>query len=453
MPLLDPSVLTLLVLGGNRAGKSDVITQYGSALAAGRDATVYDPIRKMEVPWVRLWLARNGYPDSLIPPGPDRVWVGSPSFGAAVEQIRPKFAAYLPAGTKYLRWDDKQSEAEARLPGGGVIVSKAYKQYDGDPQTWEGANPRGILLDEQPNRYANFTAALSRLVDKRGRLVMALTPLRGTADWLYRDVVSKAPPWLRMVHLYGEDNPHIPQDMLAMMLAAMPAWQRESRARGAFAQPEGARFPQFSRGVHVLPPFVPPMGWLRVQGWDWGSRAPHVIWYAEARERFKLSDGRELQPGDVVVYRELAERRSTVQPGIPERTLIRWAKERENGTPEGMRLVQCVRVADSEDPGAIQAAAEDGLWLQPAEKGPGSVNAGLDLIEALLATTDPRTMETVRPRLYFTEDCPVVIEEIEGLKWAPERDGVEPGPDKACPDHGIDAVRYGLQARQAMGFR
>jgi len=452
LPLLDASTLVLLVLGGNRAGKSDVITQYGSALAAGRDAVIHDPVRRIDVPWVRLWLARNGYPEALIPTGPDRVWVGSPSFGAAVEQIRPKFTKYLPAGTRYLRWDDKQSEAEARLPGGGVIVSKAYKQYDGDPQTWEGANPRGILLDEQPNRHSNLTAALSRLVDKRGRIVCALTPLRGTADWLYRDVVKPSPAWLRMVHLYGEDNPHIPQDMLAMMLAAMPEWQRASRARGAFSTPEGARF-TFLRGVHTIAPFAPPTHWLRVQGWDWGSRSPHVVWFAEAAERLDLGNGRELVPGDVVVYRELAERQTTMQPGIPDRTLIAWAKEREAGTPEGSNQVQCVRVSDSEDPGAIAQAAELGLWLQPAAKGPGSINDGLDLIEALLQAADALTGEAKRPRLYVCEDCPALIEELEGLKWARERDGVEPGPDPTCPDHGIDALRYGLQLRQTMGFR
>jgi len=453
LALLDPSVLVLLVLGGNRAGKSDVITQYGSALAAGRDATVYDRARRAEVPWVRMWLARNGYPDALIPVGPGRVWVGSPSFGSAVEQIRPKFLRYLPVGTKYLRWDDKRSEGEARIPGGGVLVSKAYQQYDGDPQTWEGAAPRGILLDEQPNRHGNLTAAMSRCVDERGRVVMALTPLRGRGDWLYREVVDKAPPWLRTTHLHGADNPHIPQDVRSMMIAAMPAWQRASRDTGSFASPEGARLPQFVRGVHVVPRMRPGPSGLRLQGWDWGSRSPHVVWAWEVDETTATGDGRELLPGDVVVYAELAERRGTTEPGIPDRTLIRWAIERERDTPEGRGEVQVVRVADSESPGAIAAAAEEGLWLQPAAKAPGSVEAGLTLIEALLSTVDPATLEPVRPRLYVTEDCPALLAELEGLRWAPERDGQEPRVDATCPDHGIDALRYVLQARQTMGWR
>lgn len=452
LPLLDPSVLMLAVLGGNRAGKSDVAAQYGIATAAGLDATVLDPLRKIEVPWVKLWLARNGLPEALIPRGPGRVWLGSPTFAAAVEQIRPKFTRYCPAGTRYLRWDDKQSEGEARIPGGGVVVSKAYKQFDIDPQSWEGAAPRRIVLDEQPNQHKNLLAAFSRLVDERGKLIIALTPLRGTADWFYREVIHKAPAYLRVVHLHGADNPHIPQDMLQLMLSTMPAWQRKSRETGAFSQPEGARF-TLQRGVHTIPPFTPPAHWLRVQGWDWGARSPHVVWFAEVAEPFKLSDGRELLPGDVVVYRELAERRSTTQPGIPDLTLIRWAKEKEQGSPEGLNLVQCVRVADSESPGAIQQAAEEGLWLQAAAKPSGSVNAGLDLIEALMQTVDPISMKPMRPRLYFTEDCPVLIEEIEGLKWAEEKEGVEPGPDPTCPDHGIDAMRYGLQLRQTMGFR
>ncbi|MEI8167941.1 MAG: hypothetical protein WCG26_16275, partial [Chloroflexales bacterium] len=95
--------------------------------------------------WVKRWLSQNGLPESMIAPEPGRVWVGSPTFAAAKEQIRPKLMRWAPSGTKWVGWD-QTAEAEARIPGGGVMVSKAYKQFDQDNQSWEGANVRAACV-------------------------------------------------------------------------------------------------------------------------------------------------------------------------------------------------------------------------------------------------------------------------------------------------------------------
>lgn len=446
--LLDPNVVMLAILGGNRTGKSKLLADTMVALAGGRDAVVEDGPRRVE--WARMWMARNGLPEALIPPGPGRVWVGSPSFTSAVEQIRPHLLRAVPTGTRALRWDDKQSEAELRLPGGGVVVSKAYKQYDHDPQSWEGANVRAIGLDEQPNSQDNLTAAKSRLIDQRGKIIQALTPLRGTADWFYREVIHKAPPWLRVAYLHGADNPHIPQDYRELILASFPSWQRAARDVGAFVAPEGQILP-IDRGVHKVPRLRPPPEWTRWQGIDWGARAPHIVWAAEVSSAV---DGLPYRSGDLVVYRELAPRRTTMEPGVPASRLVQWAAEAERDAEDCQPDRHMVyRVADSEDPGAIQEAALAGFYVAPAAKGAGSVVHGLELMEALMSVVDPVTMEPARPRLYVTEDCPQLLEELEGLRWAEQREGADPKPDPACPDHGPDALRYILLLREAMGLR
>lgn len=433
-PLAEPNVLMLLLLGGNRSGKSAVVSQYGIAQAGGLDA------EQDGVFWVRRWLARNGLPEGLVSPGPGRVWVGSPTFASAVEQIRPHLAAFAPSGTRLIRWDDKQSEAEARLPGGGVIVSKAYRQFDQDPQSWEGASVRSVILDEQPNSYANLAAAFSRLVDQSGKVAGALTPLRGKADWLFREVVHVAPEWLRIRHLHGADNPHIPQDRRALMLAAVPPWQRASRDVGAFTQPEGAIF-SFGRDAgHVVDTFPIPADWTRWMGIDWGARAPHVVWAAES------------PAGELYCYRELAPRRSTTEPGVPARRLVQWAKELEDAAGDAADST-VYRVADSEDPGAIAEAAEQGWWVQAVSKPAGSVLLGLNLLEALFQVVDPVTMAPQRPRVFVFPCCPILIEELEGMRWAEVREGQDARPDPACPDHGPDALRYIVRYRQELGFR
>ena len=443
LPLLEDRVLMTLLLGGNRTGKSRLLKDWCLAQAAGRDAYVEDG-KRGRVYWVRDWLKRNGLPFDLIPNGPGRVWVGSPTFSAAVEQIRPKLKEGAPKGTTFRSWDNKGGEAELRLPAcngkpGGVIVSKAYKQFDNDPQTWEGAKIRAIGLDEQPNSYACLAAAFSRLVDEAGQLLMALTPLRGKADWLYRDLVVKAPAWLRIVHLHGADNPHVPEEHRQLMLAAQKPWQRASRDVGAFGDPEG-RIYEFDRVTHVVAPFPIPVEWTRWQGIDWGGRAPHVVWVAESPQ------------AELYVYRELAPRRTTMEPGISDAQLIRWGKDLENGD-ESLQLCPVYRVADSESPGAITQACEFGVHVVGATKGAGSVSQGITLLEALFATVDGYSLEAIEPRLRVFDTCPVLIEELESYRWADIKEGQKPRPDPACEDHGADGLRYAMQYRQRLGFR
>lgn len=442
--------LTLL-LGGNRTGKSVGMAQWAVAQAGGLDAYVETSRGRFE--WVRAWLARNGFPESMVPAGPGRIWAGSPAFGPACEQIRPHLFRFCPVGTRRVRWD-QPVEAELRIPAGGgrtgVIVSKAYKQYDQDNQTWEGANVRGLAFDEQPNSHANLLAGMSRLIDQNGRAVMALTPLRGKNDWLYTEIVQKAPPWLRVSFLHGAHNPHIPQAAREELLAMFPDWQRAARDTGAFTSPEGQIYPM-DRGVHVLPPFPIPVHWLRWQATDWGTRNPHALWAAEAQEPYDLPDGRRLETGDLVVYRELALRINVKLPSLPTEGFIRMIAEAEAGQPEGLALTTCYRVADSADPDAIAKAASHSLLYSPAAKEPGSLRRGLDLVEALLNRVDAFG-NPCRPRLYFTEAVPVTIEEMEGLRWGPIIEGREPQPDPVCPDHAPDCIRYLVRYRASMGI-
>jgi hypothetical protein len=441
----------------HNTGKSEGLAMWLDAQAAGRDA--YVDTARGRVEWVRMWLARNGLPEGMVPLGPSRVWCGSPAFQPACEQIRPKLARWAPEGTRRVRWD-QPVEAELRIPCGGgrvgVVVSKAYKQFDQDNQTWEGANIRAMGFDEEPNSYANFLAGLSRLIDQDGRAMMALTHLRGTGDWLITEVIKKAPLWLRSAFLDGADNPHIPQAAREELLAMFPAWQRAARARGDIVDPEGAVF-SFRRGVHTVPPFRPPVDWLRWRSTDWGARSPHVTWTAEAAYTYHPPewgpDSAGLRTGDLVTYRELAPRREVKELAVSARRLMGWVRELEEREPEGMGHCTVLAVADSEDPAAILEAIEMGYPTDAATKGAGSVARGIELVEALLQTVDPVTMEEVRPRLYITEDCPVLIEEMEGMRWAEPKPGREPEPDRKCPDHGPDTLRYMVVYRQEQGFR
>ena len=135
---------------------------------------------------------------------------------------------------------------------------------------------------------------------------------------------------------------------------------------------------------------------------------------------------------------------------LSDRQVVAMAIEAEGAERD---LGTWQRVADSESPGAIEEAAFQGLWLQPAAKGAGSVLAGIRLLEAALQTVNAVTKEPQMPSLYFFEGaCPILWEELEGMRWAEDRPGKEPAPAPG-PDHGPDALRYILQLRQSLGFR
>lgn len=431
----EPGALLTLLLGGNRTGKSEAMAAWCIATAAGLDATLPGVGR-----WVARWVERNGLNPDGFPRQPGVVWFCSPSFAAAAEQVQVHLRRLAPSGSGFRSWGSPLQGGELELPGGGRLLGKAYTQYANEltRQAWEGAAIQGLGLDEEPASQDNLAAGLSRLVDLRGRAVLALTPLRGK-NWLHREYIASPKPWARAAWLHGADNPHIPQAWRELMLASVPAWQRAARDRGEFCAPEGQVF-ALDSGVHRVPRFRPPAGWIRWVGIDWGARSPHVLWACEP------PDGE----GPVVVYREYAPRRTSLEPGVSDRALIARAIELTLEDGDGIVLW----VADSESPGAIQEAAEQGVLVQPALKGKGSVRAGIDLIAAMLATVDPLTQAEIAPRLQFTEDCPVLWEELEGMVWPQLRSGQD--ADEVHPlgaDHGPDALRYILQERDRLGFR
>jgi len=82
-----------LVAGGNRAGKTQMGAQLAVAIAGGSD-----------LHWVRDWMDQNGIPDAMVQSGPGLVWIGSLSYGDALEYLRPKLDQYLPRGSKRRQW-------------------------------------------------------------------------------------------------------------------------------------------------------------------------------------------------------------------------------------------------------------------------------------------------------------------------------------------------------------
>lgn len=405
----------------HNTGKTELAAQLAVAAAQGRNH-----------PDTREWLRANNLPDELVPPYPGRVLFSALTGNDSRRVIRAKVARYLPTTG---RWRNQHGDGEAyayplgeqTLDGGGVIVFKSNDQGADKHQSDE----YDIILGDEEHDEAVFEEWLGRLGRrpwKGGYILLTMTPLKGLT-WVYRDFVEAPKDGYRYDELHGPDNPHADQAGRRRRFGSLSASRRAAREFGKFAALVGRIYEAFDRRIHVIPPMLPPPEWRRYQGWDWGGRAPHVLWAA-------------LDPaGRLVVYRELAPRRTLTETPIRTVELIADAArlEREAAdAPEGY----WVRVADSEDPQAILEAAFAGFLLDPAAKGPGSVMRGIELVQAQLALANGYTGETQEPQIIVTEDCPILIRELEGMRWLPQKVGQDPKPDPSCADHGPDALRY-----------
>lgn len=438
----------VLAVGGNGTGKSLVVAAWVMCQALGNDHG--DVIAFCE---------RNSLdPQALCPPGRARVWVASPTFAIACEALRPHLQSLAPVGYRSLRWTDKQGEAELHLPGGGVIVSKAYKQYlsgQNGRQSWESSTIRAIAFDEHPQTADLLAAGLSRTrlikrpgeADRASRVywMVALTHLDGR-DWFWSTYLEAPKANVPKIQLDRRHNPHLDQARQDALLASYPEWQRAARERGDLAVPQGQRFPQFSRSTHVIPTTPLPASWrIRRRAIDLGGRAPHCVWLAD-----------DPSTGQVVVYRELAPRRPAPQNAITEAEWARMIREAEGWRLDGARWVGDYAdpvlggVHDSESASFATEAARAGLVSEPATKGPGSRVEGYNLLERYLRTIEADGT-THPPALLIMDCCPVLIEELEQLRWEPERPSVPASERDTHPedaDHGPDAVRYELQRRE-----
>lgn len=85
-------------------------------------------------------------------------------------------------------------------------------------------------------------------------------------------------------------------------------------------------------------------------------------------------------------------------------------------------------VADSAEPKSIEEIRRQGFNIQPALKGPDSINNGIDILR--------------RYKMNVTQDSLNLIKELRSYKWATDKDGKPINEPVKFNDHAIDALRY-----------
>ena len=443
---IAPNIDTLMVIGSNRSGKSEL----GGALSVAVAAGSADPM-------VREWARINRADLSRIQPGPGIVWAVSPTWDTAMDILRPKIEKYLPPGCVLKGWTQK-GQGYVTLPRGGVIVSKVVEQ---GRKTFQGTAIDGLWWDEEPCDDEVVKEAGMRLTDRNGLEWYTMTPLLGWTPLMkeklgYKQSGEKPPPrQANPPNIYGEDNPFVPREVL--LRRAGTGFDRASRLYGEITEAEGRVHPSFRRDVHVIPSFPIPADWQRFGSIDFGVRDPFVhLWAAMApddvlhvyRERYQ-TERTTLDHAQAIHEAELCPScwpggESPVVVGSPEW----WAwviagGQRQTRGRDGATCGDCqgtgrreqveMRWADPEDTNSIATLHRQyDIRCMSAVK---ARRAGYDAVERRLALDAER-----RPHIVFHDSCPNAIREMTGLQWAPQTSADE--MKVKGDDHAWDTVRY-----------
>lgn len=391
---------TSLVLGGNRTGKTELGAQLAVAMALG-----------MEHPHVQAWCALNGLPLDLVPDGPGKVCASALTSGDSLRYLREKLDRYLPAGST---WHNRfgQGEAWVLLPNRGQILCKSNDQ---GRRSYQGDSWRFAWLDEEHDAPI-YDEIQMRLLDQGGTTLMSMTPLKGFT-WVKDRFLDKPDLDDRVHYLHMQDNPHLPPEEVKKAIRRMSSHQRDARTRGLFVALEGLVYPEWQPHLHVVDPFAIPGHWPRYRGIDFGVRAPFCcLWFA-------------LDPKDdtLYLYREHYEAERTTE----EHAGIITELEKQDG-----RLPEWT-AADPADLNAIRTLQRKGMenirhpgWMKNIKEGINDVKDRLR----------PDAEGNVHFKVF--RGCTNFIREMHGLIWS-KTDKEE--PDKACPDHALDAARYAIR--------
>ena len=360
--------------------------------------------------WVRDWMVLNDIPEALIPEKPGTVWVGSLSYGDALEYLRPKLDQYFPRGTTRRQWG-ANNRGLAVLPNNGRIVSMSC---DSGREKWQGGSPSVVWLDEEPPEDV-FDESMLRVVDAKGWVLVTATPLKGLT-WMHDRFIDNPHPGFSTDRISGLDNPYISSVKMKSAVSHLSEASQRSRLFGEFTSQAGLVYSEFSLSLHVGEIEINE-GWERHRAIDFGSTHPFsCLWIA-------VAPSGALRPDPVLyVYQELYETGlTTIEAG-------RKIKEMSGDDD----FFWTVADPESKD-GRLTLKRECMIPTLKAPKHKG-VLEGINMVRDVMAPD-----EEGKPGVIIHPDCINLIREFKLYRWDSKSKRDRPKKEN---DHALDALRY-----------
>lgn len=99
-----------------------------------------------------------------------------------------------------------------------------------------------------------------------------------------------------------------------------------------------------------------------------------------------------------------------------------------------LNLPQALVMADSAEPKSIDEIKTYGVGILPAQKGPGSINQGIQYVQ--------------QQRISITKTSINLLKEYRNYLWKTDKDGKMLQIPDTGNDHLMDAIRYGFESLQ-----
>lgn len=270
--LQDPEIRTLILLGGNRSGKTWAATASAVSLALGRypwiptpsplpaptktlvneagidieysgQGVLHFPDTRAHKAWVKEQERDKG---KLRFDPPIRIRLLGEDMGALEKVHVPKLKSLI--APEWLSATKKNSFGVTThwiFSNGSTIDLLTYQQESEAQEGWDG---HVVIFDEPPPR-SHYIANTRGLIDHNGIAIFSMTPLKEA--WINDELVSKPDNSVWTLVMDTRENPHLSAKAIEDFESKLTDEERETRLHGKFLHLQGLVFKDFDKKIHV----------------------------------------------------------------------------------------------------------------------------------------------------------------------------------------------------------
>jgi phage terminase large subunit-like protein len=253
-----------LLMGGNRIGK----TRIGSAEVAIHATGDYPS-------W---WTGRKFTQ-------PTQIWTGAETNEDSRDIIQRALLGQ--AGDYGTGWIPRSRIVDIKNRQAGVteVVERIFVRHKSGGVSWIGLKTfaqeakgwRGESLDvvwgDELIPMDIYTEALTRLIDRKGILLLTFTPMAGVTEVVRHFLEAKEGSGIYTKNVTWDDVNHLDSDEKKRLWSSYPAYEREARTKGTPMLGSGAIFPVPDEDITTLPQKIP-AHWSLINGIDFGIDHP-----------------------------------------------------------------------------------------------------------------------------------------------------------------------------------
>lgn len=259
----------------------------------------------------------------------------------------------------------------------------------------------GVWMDEEAPQKL-FSETMTRLISRNGKLWVTVTPMY-SMTWAMEYWNKTDDPNVDVFKMSIHDNPHLPADAKAAIIANWPEHERKTRESGEFMEFSGLVYSELDHTVHFLNESKQPESHYPViMAMDPHPRKATVITWAYVDDN-----------DDVVFFDEL-EMKGTAKDVVS----AILAKESAHKAPTQLRLI---------DPAANKQISGFGsevtTLIEFEREGMGFTlannnEAGYNAVHEYLHFDKSKPVDLYnRPHCYFTSDCQKTWKSLTSLLW------------------------------------